>query len=190
MTCAALCAVSSACEQLGSLGGDPFACSTRGLRAHFYFCEAPLACEQNTTCAVALGAPSLHRPWHPAETANAARALTLPLPISPCSGAAVPRPSQCCVVPAAGWLLLCSIHALGAWRSHSHCQEQLGPPSWGWELVIIIYPGLWKCFPVTWLKTRLSTCILGECKGWSCFVYIWALVSYVPLFSKAVSFTA
>lgn len=40
------------------------------------------------------------------------------------------------------------------------------------------------------LKTRLSTCILGECKGWSCFVYIWALVSYVPLFSKALSIAA
>lgn len=92
------------------------------------------------------------------------------------SSAAVPRPSQSCVVPAAAWLLLSCIHALGAWRSHIHCQEQLGPPSRRWELVIIIYPALWKCVPVTWLKTRLSTCILGECKGWRCFVYVWALI--------------
>lgn len=97
-------------------------------------------------------------------------------PFSPRSGAAVPRPCHSCVVPAAAWLLLSNIHALGAWRSHIHCQEQLGPPSRKWELVIITYPGLWKCLPVTWLKTRLSTCILGECKGWKCFVFIWALV--------------
>lgn len=127
------------------------------------------------------GAPSLHKPWHPAGTANAATALTLPsfhakLPISPWSRAAVPRPSQSCVVPAAAWLLLSSIHTLGAWRSHIHCQEQLGPPSRRWELVVIINPGLWKYSPVTWLKTCLSTCILGECKGWKCFVYVWALI--------------
>lgn len=85
-------------------------------------------------------------------------------PFSPWSGAAVSRPSQSCVVPAAAWLLLSSIHTLGAWRSHLHCQEQLGPPSRRWELGIIIYPCLWRCVPVTRLKTHLSACILGEYK--------------------------
>lgn len=69
----------------------------------------------------------------------------------PRSDAAVPRPSQSCVVQPAAWLLLSSIHAVwvGAWRSCIHCQEQLGPPSRSWELVKLRSPCLWKGLPAT-----------------------------------------
>lgn len=99
----------------------------------------------------------VHKPWPPADKTNAASALALPsfhveLPIFfffPWSDAAVPRPSQSCVVQPAAWLLLSSIHAVwvGAWRSCIHCQEQLGPPSRRWELVKLKSPGLWRGLP-------------------------------------------